>query len=837
MQRIHLLLLVALLLCLVACQDETPPTLMPTAVPPARAVTETSSQVSTATVSPTSPPTFTPTVTVTPSPSPTPTPLPHTLLDAARRDQAYGDYLSAIGNYRQVEIAPDTIEDEQRTALLGIGEMQLQLGGFADAEESLTSFLDRYPSAPEVATATFWLAQARQGQMDWDGSIAAFEAYLALDDTLTTYVSEMVADSYLALGNHAAAVMAYETALTGAAAADKIIAIRERLAQTYMAAGEVDTAMAQYDAIGAITDDNDILARIDYLSGYVLIISGLLDEGYARYLHAVNHYPTAYDSYLALVELVDLGYPVDDFQRGLVDYHAGAHIPAITAFYRHIEAAPYDHPADAHLYIARCYAALGNYPAALTELEVLLNTHQGEPLWGDAWLERAEIQLQSGDWGAAIQTYLALVDGYPAEDVAPMALWRAAALWERNEDWDKAYPLYRQLAADYPTREEAAEALLRAGLMALRAGDSETAVQDWKNLVDSYPASDWYAPALLWMMGTLAPGEAPAYEAMAAALPPDSYYAIRAADLVSGVLPFEPPASIVWPEDEMVWLSPAPAGSPKPAEQIEAETWLRGWVELDEGGSESDIALPSSVITADPRWERGRKLWELNLIQPARDDLNGLRYDLGLEPLTQDPLACYQLALAFREMGLYRSSILATHSLIHLSPVRTPLDLPPFIGRLAYPAYYRELVEASAAEYGLDPLFLLSMIWQESLFESFARSGAAAQGLLQVIPSTGEYIADLLEWPDYRNEELFKPVVSIPFGAYYIAEQFDAFDNKPYVALSAYNAGPGNASYWYELVPDDPDLYLETIAFSETRLYIQRIYTHYAAYRAFYGAP
>jgi soluble lytic murein transglycosylase len=56
------------------------------------------------------------------------------------------------------------------------------------------------------------------------------------------------------------------------------------------------------------------------------------------------------------------------------------------------------------------------------------------------------------------------------------------------------------------------------------------------------------------------------------------------------------------------------------------------------------------------------------------------------------------------------------------------------------------------------------------------------------------------------------------------------------VALAAYNGGPFNAQRWLERADDDPDLFLETITFGETRLYLQRIQEHYAIYRALYSA-
>ncbi len=725
-----------------------------------------------------------------------------------------GDYQAALLAFQQLGRSPGATEPEQQAAALGAAEAQLRLGSFSEAEASLVALLERYPAAPETAIATFWLAQTRHEQMDWAGAIEAYQAYLALDPTLTTYVSDLIADAHLALGDTQAAVAAYETALTGAATASKVIDLRERLANAYLAAGQVDAAVAQYNAIRALTDDALTLARMDYLSGYALIVTGRAEEGYPYYLHAVQFYPAAYDSYQALIELVDAGFPIDDFQRGLVDYYAKAYLPAITAFYRHFDADPLNHPADGHLYAARSYEALGNYTSAIAELDVLIETHPGEPLWDDAWLEKAKMYAAAGDVELAVATHLAFVEANPTNGLAPIALWWAAALREGNGSWDSARLLYRRLADEYPANEDAPEALLRAGVMAYWGDQIETAAADWQALATGYPNSEWTPPALVWLMQVLPAEEGAAYRQLAAGLPQTDYYAIRATDIVSGVLPFEPPSNYVWQFDE-------------DGERAEAEAWLRNWLGLD---PEADVDALSPALAADPRWERGRRLWELGLAEDGRTELNSLRYDFS-----SDALASYQLALAFRELGLYRSSILAAHVVIELSPAATELDVPPFIARLCYPAYYLDLVQAAAAERGLDPLLVFSMIRQESLFESIARSWAAAQGLMQVIPSTGEYIARQLNWPNYRNEDLYKPYVSVPFGSDYLAEQLTVFGGDVYVALSAYNAGPGNAARWVQIAPDNPDLYLEVITLGEPRRYIQRIYTHYTIYRALYG--
>jgi soluble lytic murein transglycosylase len=148
------------------------------------------------------------------------------------------------------------------------------------------------------------------------------------------------------------------------------------------------------------------------------------------------------------------------------------------------------------------------------------------------------------------------------------------------------------------------------------------------------------------------------------------------------------------------------------------------------------------------------------------------------------------------------------------------------------------LILPEAAGYGLDGLLLLSLVRQESLFEGFAISSSGAHGLMQVMPATGQGIAEALGWPpDYTEADLYRPLVSIRFGTYYLAAQRDQFDGDLYAALAAYNAGPTYAAIWHELAPDDPDLFLEVVRLQQPHLYIRRIYEVFDIYRRLYARP
>jgi soluble lytic murein transglycosylase len=146
------------------------------------------------------------------------------------------------------------------------------------------------------------------------------------------------------------------------------------------------------------------------------------------------------------------------------------------------------------------------------------------------------------------------------------------------------------------------------------------------------------------------------------------------------------------------------------------------------------------------------------------------------------------------------------------------------------------LIIPEAQNYGHDPLFIYSIVRQESLFEGFVRSTAGAHGLMQVVPPTGAQLATELNWPpSYDAEDLYRPNVSVRFGSYYLRKNRDQLGGNLYAALAAYNAGPGNAIVWRELAGDDPDLLLEIIRFQETRDYIRFIYEIFNTYRTFYS--
>jgi len=770
----------------------------------------------TATVAPTQPPTATPTATPTPTPTPTPDPA-EWLSDAARAMQD-GDYTTAAEIYRGLLALP---LDEETTAQaqLGLGTATLRDGDYLSAVQALRDSLAAQPPSGVASDVHFLLADALAGAGEPLAAADEYRVYLSAGTAITAYVNLSLGDALYAGGAYTTAAESYTAAIATAPDLSFEVGAREKLALVRVALQDYSAAIAQYDTILDVAQINAYRARIEHQAAETLILAGETEAGYDRHLAVVETYPTEYHAYLSLVELVEAGRPADDFLRGVVDYYGGDYGSAVGAFYRYINAYPETHSGDAHWYAGLSYLAAGSPNLAAGEVQLLIETHPENRYVGDAWMGLAQARAAQGEVDEAIETYRRLVETDPGHRRAPEALWEAAQLLEDDDD-PEAAAAYLDCQIQYPDPDYGPRALFRGGLLFYQLDELEDAATAWETLVGAYPDSPYRPAALLWLGRLRLAQDEPeaAGTAFAEAGESDSvgYYGLRGTDLAADPLsPSFPPA-------------PYAPGYDAAADQAEAEEWLAGWLGLEEAAALGELA---PYLAADLRLQRGLELWRLGRFEEAKWELEDLRY-----ATTSDELAQYQLSLLFRDIGLYRSSILCATRVVYLSPAETVLQAPAFIARLAYPTYYQDLALQNARLSDLDPLLVFALIRQESLFESLATSHAAAHGLMQVIPATGAQIAAELGWPPgYETSDLYRPYVSLRFGTYYLAQQRDRFEGRLDAALAGYNGGPGNAQRWLESAGDDPDLFLELIEFSETRSYLQRVKEHFAIYRVLYG--
>ncbi len=134
--------------------------------------------------------------------------------------------------------------------------------------------------------------------------------------------------------NFTEAISAYKTALAAPHIGDDT-ALQIKIAQAFASSGDTTTALSMYDSISKASSNDYIKAQMDLLTGRLDLALGQADQAYQFFLDAVNNYPLSYDSYSALVTLVNANVPVDDLNRGLTDYFAGQYGYALDAFQRY----------------------------------------------------------------------------------------------------------------------------------------------------------------------------------------------------------------------------------------------------------------------------------------------------------------------------------------------------------------------------------------------------------------------------------------------------------------------------------------------------------------------
>jgi soluble lytic murein transglycosylase len=231
--------------------------------------------------------------------------------------------------------------------------------------------------------------------------------------------------------------------------------------------------------------------------------------------------------------------------------------------------------------------------------------------------------------------------------------------------------------------------------------------------------------------------------------------------------------------------------------------------------------------------QRAVQLWRLRLSGEAATEFSLARADLR-----DNAWGLLALAEYTRDAGLPYQAMAAANRVLGLSSVAMTAA-PRYLQRLLYPVAYRDVVQSTAATYGVDPLWLFALIRQESAFDRYAFSSADARGLTQVIPATGNATASQLGVKDFRQDDLFKPVVSLRFGAWLLGQNLKATDGNTFVALAGYNGGLGNALRWAKIQPTAPpaplstiddDLFAEDISFSETQAFVHLVFEHHAMY-------
>jgi soluble lytic murein transglycosylase len=386
----------------------------------------------------------------------------------------------------------------------------------------------------------------------------------------------------------------------------------------------------------------------------------------------------------------------------------------------------------------------------------------------------AGIALQdAGQLDEARKLWLRALDEIPEGDTTPESTWRLA--WSHYLD---GQPARAVAVAD------------RLALLPL-TGD--------RRHVESgrYWAARWrlYPDVAQPTVASTTPGARAEAVARWAALCrdlPHSYYSVLAYSRLVEVAPDEAAALRARPPGHERATSPAP--------------WhLRPEFAADPGIRDG-VALARLGLGRDARaaWDRAR-------VGPALPDEHAWLYELRIQ--TGDWLFTHD----------------AMRGWIEHNPPGTLGDRQPWVIRTAYPDRYWDLVQDATKGYRYEPRLFHALVREESNFNHTIRSPVGAIGLSQLMPYTAKETAG---WMKIPVGDLDDPANNLKIGARYLESVLGGASGSPYLALAAYNAGPGRVKEWigrWGNVPSDE--YVERIPFRETRGYVRRVTTTWQTYR------
>jgi soluble lytic murein transglycosylase len=687
-------------------------------------------------------------------------------------------------------------------------------------------------------------ARAHGGWGDWAGALAALERVPSLagqGDALGLYLLGRARDRG---GDVPGAVEAYRAFLAASPPAGALRAERDaarlRLGLALLRAGEAEAGRAQLDALELASSpwfrilEADALAAAGDTAAVRAIAAGF-DSGMpglrawrARVAAAWNAGDLAGARALAnrarawagtedtrseflllagrIAGAMGDTAAARDAYRGVIDRGAsGAHARESAALLAAGEMTP-----DDHLAVARVQAAQGLHEEAVDGFRRWLSAGRGTGSQrAEVHMEHATALFYAGrldDVGDALEPIsgrtsarhlLARAEAlrgrpgtaarlYRSGGTGSEGLFLAAGAYHDNGDEDEARELYREVVRRFPGSDRMGHALMRLAGMAFEEEDYDDARDLWDRYRRSYPRGDRALQATYWAgraraaLGDSA-GAAELYRDVLRR-ERDSYYAVLASQRLG----------------EPFWPLPM-EGSP--AASREADRRVAAW------------------------------MLELDLLRSAGfdDAAAALADEIGGRAGSDRPTR-YALAEALAERGYAQRAILLGIGLQGSGPPN------PRVLRILYPFPYRTLIKEEARDRGLDPFIAAALIRQESMFERLITSPAGARGLMQIMPATGERLAEAVGMERWDAELLYHPEINVHLGVRYVAQQMETYDGSLPSVFAAYNAGPHRVERWSAFPAyGDDELFTERIPFRETRGYVKILTRNRAIYEGLYG--
>ncbi len=604
---------------------------------------------------------------------------------------------------------------------------------------------------------------------------------------------------------------------------------RLEIGDLYYIKGDYLTAQEHYKSfISDFKESSDLVyALMQY--GFCLDKNGEVDKAYDIYLDLyINHPASAYASgALSSLERIARIKGEDDFVLTLEQlYTRGNHFFSL---YRYGDAlSEFQKILDSDLYaqasndlrsrtlfrVGMCYYNMRDYASARDTLRRSYENFTAGRSAADSLYFLGRALTNTGEDEEAVNTYLKLLERFPASNLADDSLYRIGRIYFSRQDMEKAMQYFQTAVDKYPESDIISDIYWELGWMQYSLGRYNESLNTFDLMSQRFRGGPLEEVSLFWKAKSMqqvgmANESAEAYQRIAG-VNPYSYYGFRSIEILNSL-----GISTDFPSFDQD-LSPL---NPDIREVIPDIYDL------------VDIAKDNQNLPQKKHVSKAKELIFLGL-----DALASTEISASEKEFEESPAKILELSTLYLSANDYGSSIgIVRRNYSRLSANLSGPEKDYFF-YLAYPFAYQDLVLSYSDEYGVDPLFILAIIREESNFRQDAGSHAGALGLMQVMPATGAEIASQIGVTEYSPDMLLDPETSIMMGSYYIKRMLDTFDSNIFYALGAYNGGPGAMQSWISRFGQlDIDEFVESVTYIETRTYIKRVIGTYHVYKILYG--
>jgi soluble lytic murein transglycosylase len=394
----------------------------------------------------------------------------------------------------------------------------------------------------------------------------------------------------------------------------------------------------------------------------------------------------------------------------------------------------------------------------------------------------------------------------PTSPWLEQALLSAANLHLVHHEYDQALDAFREAQQRFPYGPRASYMHWKAAWLTFRQGRTEEAKKDFEEQIALYPSGGETPAALYWRARLAEEDNQPAMARAFYQKLSDRYRNFYYAELGRQRLKHLPPG---------------------PSDGVTQYALLDRVPPIDNSVKVNDSEPPQDELHV----QKAELLGNGGLIDFAVRELQAAAAADG------GSWAPAETARLYVETGHYDRAIeYMKRSMPNYFALDLP-DLPRKYWEILFPKpYWSDLKQDSEAN-GLDPYLVASLIRQESEFNPNALSHANAVGLMQLLPKTGKVVAKEVNLKRYNASQLYTPAVNLELGTRYFRGMVDKFGSFEY-ALAAYNAGSDRVDEWLAQGKyRDPEEFVESIPFTETREYVQAIMRNASVYKQLYGTP